>query len=79
MMTALTYLSFDELLIKNKYVSIHPRNLWFLATEIFKVKIGVSTGLTKDINRRNNKILLRKRNRAAFYGTKSLSSLAPRI
>ena len=45
------YLSFDELLmlIKDKSVSIHQKNLQFLATEIVKVKNGVPTGLTKDI------------------------------
>ena len=87
MMTALPYLSFDELLIKDKSVSIHQRNLQFLANEIFKVKNGVSTGLTEDIfqfvnkpyDLRNNRIMLRKRNRTIFYGTESLSSLAPRI
>ena len=81
------YLSFDELLIKDKSVSIHQRNLQLLATEIFKVKNGVSTGLTEDnfhfVNKpydlRNNRILFRKRNRTVFYGTESLSSLAPRI
>ena len=40
------YLSFDELLIKDKSVSIHQRNLQFLETESFKVKNGMSTGLT---------------------------------
>ena len=35
--------------IKHKSVSIHQRNLQFLATEFFKVKNGVSTGLTEDI------------------------------
>ena len=81
------YLSFDELLIKDKSVSIHQRNLQLLATEIFKVKNGVSTGLTEDIfhfvnkpyDLRNNRILFRKRNRTVFYGTESLSSLAQRI
>ena len=68
------YLSFDELLIKDKSVSIHQRNLQLLATEIFKVKNGVSTGLTEDIfhfvnkpyDLRNNRILFRKRNRTVF-------------
>ena len=81
------YLSFDELLIKDKPVSIHQRNLQLLATEIFKVKNGVSTGLTEDIfhfvnktyDLRNNRILFRKRNRTVYYGTESLSSLAPRV
>ena len=80
-------LSFDELLIKDKSVSIHQRNLQLLATEIFKVKNGVSTGLTENIfhfvnkayDLRNNRILFRKRTRTVFYGTESLSSLAPRI
>ena len=81
------YLSFDGLLIIDKSVSIHQRNLQFLATEIFKVKNGVSTGLWEDIfhfvnkpyDLWNNGILLRKRNRTVFYGTESLSSLASRI
>ena len=81
------YLGFDELLIKDKSVSIHQKNIQLLATEIFKVKNGVSAGLTEDIfpffsklyDLRNNRILFRKRNRTAFYSTESLSSLAPRI
>ena len=44
-----TSLSFDELLIKDKSVIIHQRNLQFLATENFKVKKGLSTGVTEDI------------------------------
>ena len=42
------HLSFDKLLIKDKSVSIHRRNLQLLATEIFKTKNGVCTGLTED-------------------------------
>ena len=84
------YLSFDELLIKDKSVSIYQRNLHFLATEIFKVKNGVSTGLTEDIFQfdnkpydfRYNRILRRKwnrtvllRNRKAFFlGSKNLGT-----
>ena len=68
------YLSFDELPIKGKSVSIHQRNLQLLATEIFKVKNRVSNGLTEDIfhivnnpyDLRNNRVLFRKRNRAIF-------------
>ena len=40
---------FDELLIKDKSVSIHQGNLQFLATEIVKVKNEVSAGVTEDI------------------------------
>ena len=68
------HLSFHELLIKNKSFSIHQRNLQFLTTETFKVKNGVSTGVTDDnfqfVNKpydlRNNRILLGKRNRTDF-------------
>ena len=81
------YLGFDELLIKDNPVSIHQRNLQLLATEICKVKNGVPTGLTEDIfhfvnktyDLRNNRILFRKRNTTVYYGTESLSSLAPRV
>ena len=81
------HLSFHELLIKDKSVSIHQRNLQSMATETFKVKNGVSTGVTEDnlqfVNKpydlRNNRILLGKRNRTVFYGTESLSFFAPRI
>ena len=81
------YLSLDELLIKDKSFRIHQRNLHLQATEIFKVKNEMSTGLTEDIfhfvNRphdlRNNGMLCRKRNRSVFYGTDGLSSLAPTI
>ena len=43
------HLSFDELLIKSKLVRFHQKNLQLLATEIFNVKNGVSTGLTEDL------------------------------
>lgn len=42
-------LSFDELLTNDKSVIIHQRNLRFLATENFKVKKWLSTGLTEGI------------------------------
>ena len=44
-----TYLSSDELLMKNKSVSIHQRKLQFLAIQIFKVKNRVFSGITEDI------------------------------
>ena len=42
-------LSFDVLLIKNKPVSIHQRNLQLLATKIFKIKNGIAPELMNDI------------------------------
>ena len=67
-------LSLEEMLIKDKSVSIDQINLQLLATEIFKVKNGVSTGATEDIlhfvnkpyDLRNNRILFRKGNRTVF-------------
>ena len=39
------HVGFDELLIKNKLVRFHQKNLQLLATEIFNVK----NGLTEDV------------------------------
>ena len=41
-------LSFDHLLKKDESVTIHQRNLQFLATEIFKTKLGINTGLMNE-------------------------------
>ena len=49
------YLSFDELLIKDKSVSIHQINLQFIAAEIFMVKNGVSARLAQGIFQLVNK------------------------
>ena len=81
------YLRLDELLAKDKWVSIHQTNIQFPSSETFKVKNWVSTRLTQSIfqfvkkpyNLRNNSELLRKRNWTVFYGTESLPSLATQI
>ena len=52
------YLHFNDLLIKDKSVSIHQRKLQFLATESFNVKIRWSIGLTEDIFQFVNKNLV---------------------
>ena len=80
-------LSFEELLTKDKSVSIHQRNLQTLATEIFKVRKGLSPSFMSEIfhfvekpyKLRNNNILQRKRINTVSYGTQSLSSLGSRI
>ena len=41
--------SFDELLGKDKSISIHQRNLQLVATEIFKVKNGTALELKTEI------------------------------
>ena len=42
-------LSFDELLKRDKLVFIHYRNLQYLLTEIYKVKMGLSPPIMNDI------------------------------
>ena len=42
-------LSFDELLKLDKSVSIHYRSLQYLVTEIYKVKMGLSSQIMNDI------------------------------
>ena len=41
--------SFNELLEKDGFVSIHEQNLQFLATEMYKISNGLSMPLMKDI------------------------------
>ena len=83
----LTAFKFSWAANKSQISKLHQRNLQFLVTEIFKLDNMVSTGLTENIfqfankpyNSRNNSMLLRKRNRTVFYGTRSRSSLAPKL
>ena len=42
-------LTVQELLAKDKSISVHQKNLQFLATEIFKSKMGVSPELINGI------------------------------
>ena len=77
-------LSSDDLLKKDKSVSIHQRNLQILATEIYKAKNDLGPEIMKDIfhsvqkpyNLRNDSTLQRRRNRTLYFGTESISSLA---
>ena len=80
-------LTFQELLAKDKSVSVHQKNLQLLATEIFKSKTGVSPELMNDIfhfvkrpyNLRSDYTLERKRDHTVYHGSESLSSLAPKL
>ena len=80
-------LSFDELLVKDKSVSIHLRNLQLFVTEISKVRNGIIPELMNDIfqfvkkpyNLRNTSILDRKRTIMVYDGNEALSSLTPKI
>ena len=79
--------SFQELLDKDKGVTIHIRNVRALAVEMFKVSNNYSTSLMSEIfDKRNNVYDFRspsefaRRNlRSVFNGTESISFLVPKI
>ena len=80
-------LTFQELLAKDKSVSVHQKNLQLLANEIFKSKTGVSPELMNHIfhfmersyNLRSDYTLERKRDHTFYHGSESLSSLVPKL
>ena len=80
-------LSFDDQLKEDKSVKIHQKNLQILATEICKVKNDLGPKILADIfhfvekayNLRNNSIMQRQANRSVYFGTESISSLAPKL
>ena len=82
-----TFSSFDDLLKKEKSMSIHQKNLQILATEIYKTKNDLGPKIMKDTfhftqkpyNFKNDPELQRRRNRTVYFGKESISSLAPKI
>ena len=77
-----------QLLEKDKSVAIHTRNLEYLATEIFKVKIGISPVTMTEIfkfcdnanhNFRSGQVLERRHNRTDNFGVESISALGAKI
>ena len=80
-------LAFQELLAKDKSVSVHQKNLQLPATEIFKSKTGVSPELMNDIfhflersyNLKSNDTSERKRDHTVYHGSESISFLAPKL
>ena len=80
-------LTFKELLDKTKTLSIHQKNLQVLATEIFKVKLNISPDILKELlsfnvrnyNLRSQSTLKRIKTNSVYFGSESLSSLAPKI
>ena len=82
-----TFLSFDDLLKRDKSVSIHQKNQQILATEIYKAKNDLGPKIVKDTfcfiqkpcNLRNDPELQRRRNRTVYFETESISSLVPKI
>ena len=79
--------SFNELLEKDGFVSIHEQNVQVLATEMYKISNGLSTPLMKDIfsinrnpyNLRQNSQFSRPRINTVYHGTESISNLGPKI
>ena len=81
-----TFLFFDDLLKRDKSVSIHQKNLQSLATEICnkndlgsKIMKNTFYFIQKTYNLRNDTELQRPRNRTVYFGRASISSLATKI
>ena len=80
-------ITFQELLTRDKSVSVHQKNLQLLAIEISKSKNGVSPEFMNDIfhfverpyNLRSDYTLKRKRDHTVYHGSEILSSLAPKL
>ena len=79
--------SFEELLDKDEYVTMHTRNLPVLATEMVKVYKTLSPTIVAEIFRaRQNNYNLRHSSyfsipyvKNVYHGSESLSNLRPRI
>ena len=79
--------SFQTLLEKDGSVSIHNRNLQFLATEMYKVKNNLSPSIIVELfEQRNENYNLRNNNpftvtavRTVHHGSESISFLGPKI
>ena len=79
--------SFQTLLEKDGSVSIHNRNLQFLATEMYKVKHNLSPSIMAELfEQRNENYNLRNYNpftipavRTVHHGSESISFLGPKI
>ena len=82
------HLSFEELLEKDKSVSIHMNNIHYLAIEIYKVNRGLAPELLNEIfkfetnptyNLRSGENLKTTNPRTTCYGTESITSLGAKI
>ena len=80
--------SFETLLKHDKSVSIHVKNLQYLATEIFKVKNDLCPEIMKEIfifhenptyNLRSGNHLTRRNIRTTHYGIEKISNLGAKI
>ena len=79
--------TFHELLLKDKSVTVHTRNLQVLVTEMFKNKLGISSVITNDIfqsgecsyNLRNKREYKSHCVKTVHYGTEGISFLGPKL
>ena len=79
--------TFEELLIKDNSVAVHHMNLQKLATEMFKIKNGLSPKPMENLFKkridqydlRNKKIWESENIRTGIYGRETVSHMGPRI
>ena len=79
--------TFEQLIEKDNAVKIHDRNLQVLATEMFKVKLGIAPVIMNDVFRiRKNDYNTRKADefqshcvKTVHYGTETVSFLGPKL
>ena len=79
--------TFQELLNKDNSISIHYKNLYILATEMFKIHLGLSPEILKEIfvsktgsyNFHRNDTFEKRQAQSAYHGTELLALLAPKI
>ena len=78
----------QDLLQKDKSVSIHIKNLQRLATEIYKVKNGLSPEIMKEVfifhencnyNLRSGTHLANRKMHIAYFGTDTIANLGPKL
>ena len=79
--------SFSELLQKNHSVTVHTRNIHFLATEMYKVKNNISPNFIRELlpksdisyNLRNSNDFITRRVNSVFWGEETIRNIGPNI